>query len=105
MESNFDTLFNSTFYFDDVQQTATLSTKENLLSQFKIFPNPTEDLLYVVSTSYKLTKIEIYNVVGKKLKSFSKNLDKININDLSHGMYLLKIYTENNSVMTKILKN
>ena len=95
----------STFYFDDVQQTATLSTKENLLSQFKIFPNPTKDLLYVVSTSYKLTKIEIYNVVGKKLKSFSKNLDKININDLSHGMYLLKIYTENNSVMTKILKN
>ena len=94
----------STFYFDDVQQTNTLSTSNMELSGIKIYPNPANRIIRIESGVTELTKVEIYTVLGKRIKSQKSNLDEINIEDLSSGMYLMKLYSGNSSTIRKILK-
>jgi len=51
------------------------------------------------------TLIEVYNITGQKVKSFSGNETiKINVNDLSKGVYVVKIITENKSITQKVIK-
>ncbi|CAM1369260.1 glycosyl hydrolase [Tenacibaculum xiamenense] len=95
---------NSTFYFDDVQQTATLSTSEVITSPISIFPNPVDNRLYIDSSSITLSNIEIYSLLGKKLLEVSDIPNSIDIQELSSGMYILKLYDGNKSVTKKIIK-
>jgi len=82
-----------------------LSVSESELSNLSIrlFPNPVKGVLNI---EYKETieTIEIYNLLGKKVKSLSNNSKSINIQDLSSGMYLLKIYSGNRTISRKIVK-
>ena len=41
---------------------------------------------------------------NKKIKEIERSFNNINVDDLSSGLYLLKIYSENQSFTTKILK-
>jgi len=94
----------STFYFDDVVQTNTLSTNSFSNSYIKIYPNPIKNILTVDTLRVDISKIEIYSVLGKRLKVIENNYKSIPVNDLSQGIYLIKIYSENESVMKKIIK-
>jgi endo-1,3(4)-beta-glucanase len=57
-----------------------------------MFPNPVNNKLFIKSQSEDLIKIEIYSVFGNLVKSVSKNLNEINVEDLSSGLYLIKVY-------------
>ena len=46
----------------------------------------------------------IYSVIGKKVLEFRQNLDKMNIEELSSGLYLIKIYSDDISFTTKFIK-
>lgn len=94
----------STFYFDDVTQTSTLSTTIFSIDDTRIFPNPVKNSLSIQSNTQQISKVEIYSVLGKKLKVIQQNFKAIAIDDLSSGLYLLKVYSENQSFTTKILK-
>ncbi len=94
----------STFYFDDVQQTNTLSTSTIELSGIRVYPNPSKRIINIDSGSNPLTKVEIYTLLGKRIKSLNSNLDQINIEDLSSGLYLMKLYSGYSSTVRKIMK-
>lgn len=96
----------STFYFDDVVQTATLSTQSDLdISSIKIFPNPTKGGLFIKSNEINITKIELYSILGQKLIHKEDNFDRLNISALSKGIYLMKIYSGDKKILKKIIKN
>lgn len=83
---------------------ATASIEGLFSSQFKIYPNPTQDVIHIFSST-GIEKIEIFNTLGKRVLK-SKNLkdDQLNVSSLSKGLYLLKA-TKGNSVATrKIIK-
>ncbi|NVJ88413.1 MAG: carbohydrate-binding protein [Flavobacteriaceae bacterium] len=94
----------STFYFDDVQQTSTLSTNTFSINDTQIYPNPIKNRLIIKSNKNEIQKIEIYSLLGKKLKVINQNFKNISVEDLSSGLYLLKVYSENKSFTTRILK-
>ena len=94
----------STFYFDDVQQTSTLNTNVFSIDDTHIYPNPVQNRLTIQSNKIEIQKVEIYSVLGKKIKEIERSFNNINVDDLSSGLYLLKIYSENQSFTTKILK-
>lgn len=81
----------------------TLSSDTVVFEDLKIYPNPVSNLL-TVKSNQKIDKLELYSILGKKVKvkEFSNNL---NISNLSSGLYLLKIYSGNNSISKKIVKN
>ena len=95
----------STFYFDDVIQTSTLSTN-NLLDDdsITIYPNPVSDLLYIKSGAIHISKLEIYSLLGRKVMERTTNLNEVNIESLSDGMYLVRIYSGSSFTTKKLVK-
>ncbi len=62
-----------------------------LENTIKVFPNPTRNILNVKGISTKTT-YSIYNLLGKKIMSGEINNDvPVNTNDLSIGIYFIKV--------------
>jgi endoglucanase Acf2 len=96
----------STFYFDDVVQTATLSHDDFVQQdQIKIYPNPVSNILQIQSNVVNLTKVEIYSILGQKLMEQTTALESVNMEKLSTGVYLVKVYSGNQSLVKRVVKN
>jgi hypothetical protein len=81
-----------------------LNTPDQILpSQLKMFPNPTEDFLFI-KTNLQIKKVEIYDVFGNLVIAIF-NSKKLNIKALSSGIYFAKIYLDKHIVTKKIIKN
>ena len=78
---------------------------ESLDTQIVMYPNPVNNKLFIKSKSEDLIKVEIYSVFGNLVKSTTKNLNEINVEDLSSGLYLIKIFTLEGSISKKLIKN
>ncbi len=76
---------------------------EQLENSLLIYPNPVLNILTIDSKT-PLSKVEIYSVLGKKVKEINTDFKSIPINNLSNGMYFLKIYSTKDYVVKKILK-
>lgn len=51
------------------------------------------------------TAIEVYNITGQKVKSFTgKETFKANVGDLAKGVYVVKIVTESKTIIQKVIK-
>lgn len=57
-----------------------------------------------INTSEKVEKVEIYNLTGMLVKSAGPNTKTINMDDLGHGNYLIKIFTEQQIFKQTIIK-
>ncbi|WP_417429417.1 T9SS type A sorting domain-containing protein [Halpernia sp.] len=87
-----------------VTQTATLATGESKIFTTLLYPNPTSDFLNI-ETQQKISKIEIYDMSGKLLKTSNGKDKKVSVSTFNKGMYLIKIHTENGVVNSKFIKN
>jgi len=69
-----------------------------------IFPNPCHDKISVSISNTEINSITIYNVLGKKMRSFQTNNAtqvEIDLSNLSSGIYLLSALDSTNSIITK----
>jgi len=78
-----------------------LSIDENELLDVSIYPNPTNGRVYFSGLKSK-TKIEVFSIEGKLLKSFNAIEDYIDI-DLASGLYMLKLINDNRLITKKII--
>jgi hypothetical protein len=86
---------------------AVLDTQDNGLSTIAIFPNPTEGKLRILSPNVPITKVELYDVQGRKVATNSyNNLSDIQLELTNYvsSMYFVSIYTENGSITKNIIK-
>lgn len=72
--------------------------------QIAIYPNPASTSLHLNLKSLRVSKIDIVNTVGQKVKVINNDFESINIADLSSGIYVLKISTEFGIIHRKFLK-
>ena len=70
----------------------------------KIYPNPVTDIL-TVRSKLSLISIEIYNILGQEVKQAYSNFENINLVDLSRGVYMIKVRSENGSTVRKLIKD
>lgn len=89
-------------YTTTIQNTLGLPENDFIKNMF-VYPNPVKDFLNL-KTQHTIFKIEIYDVAGRKLRSSSVSDNKIDLSELKAGNYVLKIYTENETMTTKIVK-
>lgn len=80
--------------------------KKGLNKTFKIYPNPTSQVLFVENTEgVVFDELNIYNINGQLVKKGIK-ANKIDVSDLSNGMFILEGILENNVVLReKLFKN
>jgi hypothetical protein len=64
-----------------------------------LYPNPAQEVLNI-SSSISITKIEVYDLLGKKVAS-NDNVSNVNVGDLGKGAYIVKVVQENGSVVAK----
>ena len=74
-----------------------------LTNSIKLYPNPAKGILHIDSNHLSISKIEFYSIIGNKISERKENYNLINIADLSRGVYLLKVYVENDKVVIKRL--
>jgi hypothetical protein len=90
-----------------VASTASLSVSNfDLDSVITLYPNPT-NLSLTVKSQFNIDKIEIYDVLGKFVKSIQVNANEIqtDVSNFSMGMYFMKIYTQYGTKTQKWFKN
>ena len=84
---------NSTLGIDD----------EVLAKTLNLYPNPVTDLLHI-NSEIPLSKVEIYSILGKKVKEFKSGLYSVPMNNLSNGIYYVRILSDNGSTTRKLIK-
>lgn len=76
---------------------------EALSESITLYPNPVSDILNIES-DFRLTKVEIYTIVGGKVKEIITDFSTIQTGHLSKGIYILKIHTEKGIATKKFTK-
>ncbi|GGE97539.1 Por secretion system C-terminal sorting domain-containing protein [Chishuiella changwenlii] len=87
-------------------QSETLNSSDLLLnSSFKLYPNPTNDILRI-STNEKINKVIVSDYNGRKLFERAPNAkNEVDVNSLSKGVYIIKIFTDKESKTMKFIKD
>ena len=83
---------------------AQLSIEDEMLdNSLKIFPNPTEDILFIKGNK-NLMSVSIYNMLGKEVLS-KMNTNNIDVKVLPKGVYIIKISDDVGQINRKFIKN
>lgn len=91
------------FFFDNVQFNGLLGLGENTQETFSVYPNPASNgYVNITSTTSGDKNISVYNVLGKQVIQTTMSSDRLNVSELSSGVYIMKI-SQNGISSTKKL--
>ena len=79
-----------------------LSVPQNPIQTLAIYPNPVKDILYI-NGSDLINKVEVYTNYGSKVK-VSLNKNKLDMSNLSAGIYQIRIFYSEKITNSKIIK-
>lgn len=99
---------NSRFTFSIEGEDTVLGTVDVINSaQVSAYPNPVKDNFNLkTDESLKIIQIDLYDLAGKKIKSFGNKTTGLSISEFSKGVYILKTLTlEGKSFTQKLIKN
>jgi len=74
--------------------------KENI----KLFPNPTNDIVYILYNSKISSIIRVYNSVGQNIATVIGE-NELSFMNFPNGIYHIEIQTENSNTWHKVIKN
>jgi hypothetical protein len=84
---------------------STLSIKNAFLEKaIRLYPNPVKNIL-IIESKIQIKKVEIFSVLGQKVKEINSDVNYIQTSSLPHGMYMVKIYSENAFIIKKLIKS
>lgn len=99
------------FAVDDfkVTTTAVASTESFFTNNFSIYPNPANNVLNLsVKNGLFVNEIAMVDINGRTVKTVANTLDseiEINVSDLTSGVYLLNVKTDEGVATSKFVKN
>ncbi|MBO4654581.1 MAG: T9SS type A sorting domain-containing protein [Bacteroidales bacterium] len=80
-----------------------LAVEEHGNSELSVFPNPVKDVV-TINFDKAVSQIEVYDVYGKLVKTFTTVNNSVNVSDLASGVYMLNMQTEDGVIVRKIVK-
>ena len=81
-----------------------LEVSENSLLDLSIYPNPTNDYLYISFKDKNILRIELFDALGRKVLIEKENFNKLDLTHLKNGILFMKIESENGMLTKKIIK-
>ncbi|SEP92492.1 T9SS type A sorting domain-containing protein [Flavobacterium urocaniciphilum] len=93
---------------DDFVITGTLASDDFEMNQFEVSPNPSHGLFNVAFGNLNPNKIEVFDLTGKTILSKNNSLQNhttIDLSQASDGVYFVKISTDSNHYVKRIIKN
>ena len=86
------------FYKNEIEE---MSVIDDSLAKLNLYPNPASNVFYV--NSQEVSQVEIYDLSGKLVKSTQNISNGISVNELSNGIYIVKIQSGKNSISKKLI--
>jgi PKD repeat protein len=90
--------FSEDTYCKDITIEETNSTAEFGEGKFMVYPNPTEDILYIETSGDRYNNAEIVDVSGQTVRRIrlisGTNRTEVALDDIPRGLYFLKINHE-----------
>jgi len=95
------------YYFDDVSFATSLSIDDLDNTNFNVYPNPTQNVWKLQTNNQNITKIDLYDMLGKLVLTISPNTNevKIDASSLVKGLYFARISSNNGVNTVKLIKN
>jgi hypothetical protein len=83
-----------TKYFSyEVGDVCALSVNDiDLLPEVTVYPNPSDKIIHISVVDSTPEKVELFSIDGKMVKQFNSNNAQIYVDELTSGLYLLKVY-------------
>ncbi len=91
----------STFVESEAECDA-LTTNESSFEDFKIYPNPASDF-FQLKVINEFERIDVIDLTGKVVKSFTESSYKYQVTELSKGLYILSIHTNYGKSFQKLV--
>ena len=97
---------NSTYLFDDVIQTNTLSVAKFETASVKMYPNPVKSTLTIDANS-TIEKVAVYNLLGQEVlvRNPKSNSTTLQTGELQKGVYIVRTNVDGNVTTSKIIKD
>ncbi len=83
--------------FGETLNIAEVNPTEN---KIQLYPNPAETVFYV-SSSLPITQLTLYDVSGKQIAK--TDAEQMNVNHLAAGVYFVRISTETNHTIKRLV--
>jgi hypothetical protein len=81
-----------------------LGIEDNLLAEgLNIYPNPVSDIL-TIDSKIPLTRIEIFSILGQRVREINSEFNTIKTDNLSNSIYIIRIYSEKGTIVSKLIK-
>lgn len=95
---------------DDFLIGGTLADEKFELKNVAIFPNPSSGIFNISTGNKAIDLVEVYDVTGKVIvsqKNFTQANSQANLDlrDVANGIYFVKITSDNQSTVKRIIKN
>jgi hypothetical protein len=108
-----DYLDYSVNYIDNIHLDYTAVSKQDVndenmidanadMENIVVYPNPTTGVLYIDAVG--IQKVECYNQMGQLVRVYDNVLNSIDLNDLSQGIYTLRITVPQGVAVRKVVK-
>jgi len=99
-----DPIITNTTSTEVVEETSSASV-HNLNDLISVYPNPTNGVLHISSKGNTILEgVKIYNLQGRELFGSTTNQETINIENLSAGIYLMNIRTNQGIISKRVIK-
>lgn len=82
---------------------APLSTNDFDKSKVSVYPNPVKDELNI-ETEYNVETVQVFDLTGKTVLTL-KGSSNLNVSQLTNGVYILRVTTDNGVLTQKLVKN
>ena len=70
-----------------------------------IYPNPVSDVLYLnADNGVEAQDVKVYNMQGRELLNFAQNLNTVNLQSLSAGLYMVTVKTNVGQLNYRVVK-
>ncbi|GAL79778.1 putative metallopeptidase [Algibacter lectus] len=84
---------------------ATLSNKKFSTENLSVYPNPTTSILnFKLKNKATILKTTVYTLVGQEVLQSTTGKNKIDLKNLSQGIYILKVVSSNGTYTKNIIK-
>ena len=89
--------------FREASIDGTVNVMEDI-SDISAYPNPAKDNVILMIPNGEASVVDIYDLNGRKVKTISVNEveNKLNIGDLSSGLYILSVTQSNGATNIKL---
>ena len=74
-------------------------------AQISIFPNPAGDYFQIVGLKDEASRVEVYSLDGKLIINRPYISDKVDISNLSKGVYIIKLYSGYKTHVLRFIKD